>query len=284
MNFANTAIVAALRAGQKILNIYNDPFSVSYKEDQSPRTLADTMASECIEQQLKETDLPFLSEEGKEIPYDVRSQWQRFWLVDPLDGTKEFIKRNDEFTVNIALIENGKPLLGVVYVPVTDVLYCGDTQVGAYRLLEASRLLKENSIDFELMQKLPLPGENQVVTVVASRSHYSSETQMFVKLLEKQFEKIDIISSGSSLKICRIAEGSATIYPRFGTTMEWDTAAAHAVITAAGFTAMDIQGAELHYNKPDLKNPYFIVFNQKKVSKDQCLAIIDNQNSSKINL
>ncbi len=266
MNYSNylyIAIRAAIDAGKAIMDIYTDPasdFEIERKADNSPLTKADRAAHKLIVNVLSVTPYPILSEEGKDIPYAERSSWETFWLVDPLDGTKEFIKKNGEFTVNIALIQKGVPVLGVIYVPVRKELYFSADSLGAYKLVADCD--HQPSMD-EIMQKanrLPVSMAHQGVVVVASRSHQSSETTDFIENLRKQGQPVTLISSGSSLKICLVAEGSADIYPRFAPTMEWDTAAGHAIARGAGCDVFHIDGqTPLKYNKEDLHNPWFIV-------------------------
>lgn len=218
------------------------------KPDNSPLTLADMAAHRTIVEALTRLtpEIPILSEEASEILYPVRSQWIRFWLVDPLDGTREFIKRNGEFTVNIALIENGEPILGVVYAPVLDVCYYGARGAGAF-------VQRGNAVAQPIAVKPHAAGEP--IKAVASRSHTDARTEALLK----QLGDYQCISMGSSLKLCLVAEGAAHLYPRLGPTMEWDTAAAHAVVNAAGGIVCDMNGRELHYNKVDLHNPDFLV-------------------------
>ena len=264
MNEIELALNAAIKAGEKILEVYNDPesdFSVERKADNSPLTIADKMSHEVIAKYLQDSSYPVLSEEGKAITYNERKDWQKFWLVDPLDGTKEFIKRNGEFTVNIALIENGDPVMGVIYVPVTQTLYFGQKGTGVWKMEGISKdvsvtpgLLKEAGIE------LPVTDPNRKFTAVGSRSHSNEETAAYIKKLEEEHGEIEIISKGSSLKICMVAEGSADVYPRFGPTMEWDTGAGQAISLAAGknVTLADHK-TPLKYNKENLLNPFFIV-------------------------
>lgn len=234
---------AAYEAGQKILEIYaTGDFSVEAKSDASPLTIADKAAHNIIVAGLKETGLPILSEEGRDIPYEERKNWKQFWMVDPLDGTKEFIKKNGEFTVNIALIENGKATMGVVYAPVLDKLYYTNTLNSA--------LLQKGEVELAL----EAAEEKEVSHIVASRSHKSPETE---EVLAK-FPKAEVLSMGSSLKFMLLAEGKAQLYPRFAPTMEWDTAAAHAVLSVLGYSVRKPQGGELEYNKENLLNPFFI--------------------------
>ena len=256
------AIRAAIQAGLEIQKIYNNPnadFSIERKADNSPLTIADKASHRVIESMLRKTDIPLLSEEGKDIPYRERKHWTEFWMVDPLDGTKEFIKRNGEFTVNIALIRNRKPAGGVIYVPVSHILYVGTERTGAWKM-ETDDPLCDLPFVRKKGQSLPLQPFNGAYKIVGSRSHMSYETGEYIKELEKVHSAVEIVSKGSSLKICMVAEGSASEYPRFGPTMEWDTAAGHAIANAAGkkLWHTDFSG-ELTYNKEDLLNPYFIV-------------------------
>jgi 3'(2'), 5'-bisphosphate nucleotidase len=239
----------AKQAGDAIMVVYRSgEVGATSKADDSPLTLADLASHQTIVEGLARLtpDIPVLSEEAADIPYVERSGWARFWLVDPLDGTKEFIKRNGEFTVNIALIENGVPVLGVVYAPVLDVCYYAARGEGAY-------VQHGDAAAQPISVKRIVDGEP--VKVVASRSHSDART---VALLERLGEHT-CVSMGSSLKLCLVAAGEAHFYPRLGPTMEWDTAAAHAVVIAAGGTVCDESGTELHYNKPDLHNPEFFV-------------------------
>lgn len=244
----------AQTAGDAIMDIYKKDFDVEFKADESPLTEADKSAHLVIEAGLIKInaeisgDIPILSEEGKDIDFADRKDWEYFWLVDPLDGTKEFVKKNGEFTVNIALIHNGIPVLGVVYAPALDVSYWAKQGDGAFKNGE----------------RLPLKAETERDTykVVASRSHMSDETKQFVDAIETDKQK-ELISIGSSLKICLVAEGEADIYPRLGPTMEWDTGAAHAIVSEAGKTLQKYtfeEGRAVHpYNKPNLLNGWFVV-------------------------
>jgi 3'(2'), 5'-bisphosphate nucleotidase len=263
----NTAITASIEAGKEILKIYDTDFEVEYKEDESPLTMADKNANEMIMSFLKETGIPVLSEEGRSSPYEERKNWASLWIVDPLDGTKEFVKRNGEFTVNIALINDGVPVLGVVYVPVTDELYFGDLGSGAFKLQKASELVSSSDNLIEKAVKLPLERSSDYrFTVVASRSHLNEETTNFIDALKNEQGDIQIMSRGSSLKICMIAEGKADVYPRFAPTSEWDTAAGHAVVKAMGGVVLQSENRseELKYNKKDILNPWFIVYPDRK--------------------
>jgi 3'(2'), 5'-bisphosphate nucleotidase len=252
-------VKAAQEAGKKILEIYNQDFEVFHKADESPLTKADQEAHHVIEAFLKETNIPVLSEEGKNIPFNNRKNWKQFWMVDPLDGTKEFVKKNGEFTVNIALIENQKPILGVVYAPVKGWMYIGHATLGAFKL----DLAPEDPFNLSCLtpeNKLPKKMDTAVFKIVGSRSHASEETELFVAELQKKHGKIDFVSMGSSLKLCLVAEGVANIYPRLAPTMEWDTAAGHAVCSAAGKKVkIHKTDLDLLYNKENLLNPFFVV-------------------------
>jgi 3'(2'), 5'-bisphosphate nucleotidase len=251
-----TAIQASTKAGDEILNIYNtEDFGVELKGDNSPLTKADKAAHYKILEYLEKTEYPILSEEGKAIPFDERKKWNTLWIVDPLDGTKEFIKRNGEFTVNIALVKNGIPILGVVYVPVTEELFYADKK-GSFKTT------KDNytSGNFAAAIKLPLTIEKTEFVVVGSRSHMSEETEAYIDKLDKKGKPLKMISKGISLKKFQVAEGIADCYPRLGPTMEWDTAAGHAIALFAGKTInVYPEAIPLMYNKENLLNPYFIV-------------------------
>lgn len=254
------AIQSALMAGEEILKVYNSNFEVQQKEDNSPLTLADKRAHETISELLKSTDYPVLSEEGKDMPYEERANLPYFWMVDPLDGTKEFVKRNGEFTVNIALIHQQRAILGVIYVPVTKMLYYGGHGIGAYKLELTSFLNMDMVAIMSRSRKLPLAEGPKNFTVVASRSHLSETTRDFIDGLKLQHKHVDFISSGSSIKLCIVAEGNADVYPRFAPTMEWDTAAGQAICEAAGKQVIDYTtNQRLLYNKPNLLNNWFIV-------------------------
>jgi 3'(2'), 5'-bisphosphate nucleotidase len=254
------AAFAAIEAGKEIMVIYGtDDFQVENKADESPLTIADKKAHEIIMKYLKDTGLPVLSEEGKEMPWQERSTWNKFWMVDPLDGTKEFIKRNGEFTVNIALIENHLPVLGIVYTPATGELFLGEVGNGAWKVNVGQQVV--DILDFLSLPASKLPCKNQdYYGIVSSRSHMNAETSMFIDEISQTQPNVKLVSRGSSLKLCMIAEGEADIYPRFAPTMEWDTAAGHAVCKAAGAHVYQANNTseELMYNKEDLLNPWFI--------------------------
>ncbi len=264
--YAMAAISAALKAGEEILSIYEDPasdFGIEKKADNSPLTIADRKAHETIVAVLNKTPFPILSEEGKHLDYGIRSKWDTLWIVDPLDGTKEFIKRNGEFTVNIALVKNSVPVMGVIYVPVKKELYYAVEGVGAYKYSGIGKLEGDGVSLQQLMEhsvRMPSKTVRDHFIVVASRSHLSPETKDYIADLEKKQSGIELISSGSSIKICLVADGMADVYPRFAPTMEWDTAAGHAIARAAGMEVYQVGKNEpLQYNKEDLLNPWFIV-------------------------
>jgi 3'(2'), 5'-bisphosphate nucleotidase len=243
------SIKAAKKASQSILEVYNSSdFDIELKGDQSPLTKADKLSHNVIEQILAVTNLPVLSEEGKTISYQERKNWEYFWLVDPLDGTKEFLKRNGEFTVNIALMHKNAPVWGVVYVPVQEKMYSGGNG-------EAWMEIKNEKI--KLNPKALKPDlTNKGIRVVASRSHLDEKTQSFLAGLNEPM----LVSMGSSLKFMMLAEGNADVYPRFAPTMEWDTAAAHAILNALNWKVLkENSESELKYNKENLLNPGFIV-------------------------
>lgn len=252
-----------LKAGKAILAVYGRDFDVAYKEDDSPVTQADERSHQVIVQGLKQLtpDIPILSEEGRHIPYDERKRWERFWLVDPLDGTKEFVKKNGEFTINIALIERKYPLLGVIYAPVLDTFYFGVVGKGAYKLEQASTVEVKDEVSL-LDQSTPLPeaGEKRNIRVAASRSHRSAETDAFIQTLEEKHGPVEVISAGSSLKFCLVAEGKADYYPRFAPTMEWDTGAGQAIVEAAGGKVIRHEDQKrFDYNQENLLNGWFLV-------------------------
>ncbi|NCO02144.1 MAG: 3'(2'),5'-bisphosphate nucleotidase CysQ [Epsilonproteobacteria bacterium] len=237
----------AIEASDAIMKIYVKDFSVEYKDDKSPLTEADTKANEIICKRLEELypTIPMMSEENKEVPFEVRKNWEYYWCIDPIDGTKEFIKKNDEFTINIALIHKETPVLGVVYAPAINEMYSAKKGYGA----------------FKNGQKLPLvinSKPEEKLFVVASKSHLSEETQQFINALNSK--EIEQISKGSSLKLCMVAEGIADIYPRLAPTMEWDTAAADAVVRESGNMTYQYENDKpMIYNKENLLNPWFIV-------------------------
>ena len=254
----NDLIKICENAGNKIMEIYESAdiskMEIEYKNDNSPLTLADKEANKIICKLLhnKEPKTPILSEEGSYISYENRKKWTKFWLIDPIDGTKEFIKKNGEFTINIALIENQKPTLGIVYAPALKKYWFGSKK-GAFKLENGKK------------QKINVNKKvGKTVKVVASRSHKSPKLNTFLS----NFDKYELVSMGSSIKICLVAEGSADIYPRLAPTMEWDTAAAHAVLKFANGSLIDLNSnKEMLYNRKDLKNSFFIANSQLELKK-----------------
>lgn len=263
MEFIETAINAALHAGNEILKIYNsEDFEINTKTDKSPVTAADINSNNKIIEFLLDTEIPFVSEESNILEYDKRKNQNIFWLIDPLDGTKEFINRNGEFTVNIALIENGKPVAGVIYAPVLKELYFSHLSVGAFKI-ENIFVVKNQIFSLDdlltLAAKLPSKEKRENLIVISSKSHITPENEAYIKKLSEKHPDIKTISKGSSLKICILAEGKADIYPRFGLTSEWDTAAGHAILKAAGGNVFNAKTHdEIYYNKENILNPYFI--------------------------
>lgn len=251
-------IESVLLAGKAILKIYySADFGVESKKDDSPLTLADKAAHNVLVSYLQQTTYPIISEEGEHLSRAIRQSYTTYWLIDPLDGTKEFIKKNDEFTVNVALIHRGKPIFGLVYAPILKELFIG-LKNEAYKL--SIEKIEELKLPLMPTQRIRVSKKNNKnIKVVASRSHFSPQTKAYIEALKKQGYEIDLVSKGSSLKICLVAEGKADVYPRFGPTMEWDTAAAHAVLNASGGQMFQPEtGKELIYNKEELLNPFFI--------------------------
>lgn len=241
------------RAGKKILEVYDTDFAVTRKDDDTPLTTADMAAHNIIVEGLNTLtpDMPALSEESDDVPYATRRTWRTYWLIDPLDGTREFIKRNGEFTVNIALIEDGQPILGVVYVPVSNTIYAGARDQGAWKQQNSAAPTPIHVRDFCAAQPI----------VAGSRSYHGDSLQHFLAKLGKH----KLLTVGSSLKICLVAEGVADVYPRFGLTSEWDTAAAQAVIEAAGGCLMTLGMQSIRYNaKASLLNPEFVAVGDRE--------------------
>jgi 3'(2'), 5'-bisphosphate nucleotidase len=260
MNNLKIALEAALQAGKAILEIYHsEDFDIEIKGDNSPLTKADKVSHNVIMSYLIMTDIPVLSEEGRDITYEERKEWHQLWIVDPIDGTKEFIKRNGEFTVNIALIENQKPILGVIFVPTKGELYFSSKEISAFKVNVDLELFDVDAL-IHRASKIPFERDEKTFTIVASRSHMSPETQDFVKQMKDKHGEVNLISKGSSLKLCMVAEGLADCYPRFAPTMEWDTAAGQAICEHAGFKVIDWRKKKtMMYNKKELLNNWFLV-------------------------
>ena len=238
-------IKIADEASEKVLHIYQSDFKVNYKEDHSPITAADIASHDIIVKGLRQIsrDIPILSEEGAEIPWEERKKWRRFWLIDPIDGTKDFTQRTGEFTVNIAMIEDGEPVMGVVTAPALKEAFWGIKGEGAHMRDRTGRV-----------HGIRVAEPKDTLRVVASKNHLNEETRAFIETLGSH----ETVQAGSSLKFCRIAEGHADIYPRMGPTSEWDTAAAHAVLVAAGGKVQTPEGQPLVYGKENILNPNFI--------------------------
>lgn len=256
------AINASLEAGKAIMHVYNrSDFGTTFKADKSPLTEADTVAGSIINDAIHKTGIPIINEEIKNETYQIRKNWKTCWIVDPLDGTKEFLKRNGEFTVNIALCTHGEPVLGVIYVPVSgDLYYCVVETKKAFKTsIDGNHSLPSNLfIQNDRIQ----PGkiDSRIIRVVGSRSHMNVDTTDFIQSIEKEYDEVKVVSRGSSLKFCLVAEGKADVYPRFAPTMEWDTAAGHAICKAVGLKVLEKESMkELRYNKENLLNPHFIV-------------------------
>ena len=257
----DAAITASLKAGKVIMEVYDTAFNVEIKDDKSPLTEADTKANDIINSFLIPTQIPIISEENKQTDYSIRKTWETCWVVDSVDGTKEFIKRNGEFTVNIALITNGKPLLGVIYAPATKTIYYADVE--SNKAFKADLTSHDVSVKKVLEVSKPMQpkeGNTKVVQVVGSRSHMNQDTLDFIESIKKQGNDVEVVSKGSSLKFCLVAEGNADVYPRFAPTMEWDTAAGQAICNAVGLEVISQETKKaLTYNKENLLNSYFIV-------------------------
>ncbi|HVU94151.1 MAG TPA: 3'(2'),5'-bisphosphate nucleotidase CysQ [Puia sp.] len=244
---------AALEAGQAIMKVYRSgEFSAMIKPDKSPVTKADRNSQAILLERLGKTNLPIISEEGADIEFGKRKFWEYYWLIDPLDGTKEFISGNGEFTVNIALVRRDMPAGGVIYLPCTDAMYTGSKETGVYKREKGKLTVFPPRAERNRLENLL---ERRRITVAVSRSHLSADTKIFVS----RFQHATLRPAGSSMKFMMLLENRADIYPRMGTTMEWDTAAGHAILNASnrGVYQQDM-GSELRYNKPDLRNPYFI--------------------------
>ena len=283
------SIQAAIEAGKAILEVYHSSdFKVEEKADKSPLTLADRRSHEIIVNCLLKFDIPILSEEGKDVPFEKRKKWDSYWLIDPLDGTKEFIKRNGEFTVNIALILDQKPIAGVIYVPDKKTLFFAHRDLGSFRTdpAQIDKMLaagcfkpvdfgdadKENAAVTEAIDRIvdlskQLPADDLLdrpYTIIGSRSHATAELEAIVEEKRREFGDIEFISAGSSLKLCSVAEGRADLYPRTGPTMEWDTAAGQAIVENAGGRVYQYDTDKpLIYNKENLLNPWFVALKAK---------------------
>jgi 3'(2'), 5'-bisphosphate nucleotidase len=259
--YLKTAIKASLAAGTEIMKVYNEEdFQVEVKSDKSPLTIADKRANEVINAYLKPLGIPIISEENEEISYKERKQWKECWIVDPLDGTKEFIKKNGEFTVNIALVSEGRPQMGVIFAPALKTLYFAVVSEGkAFKLSVPDEVVDPNVI-LNLSEEIQPQVNSDCIKIVGSRSHMNDETIKFIDDLKSAEKEVQVVSKGSSLKFCLLAEGEAHLYPRFGPTMEWDTAAGQAICEAVGFFCkFSDSGKRISYNRENLRNDNFLV-------------------------
>lgn len=261
----NVALEAAIAAGKAIMEIYKDEdLQVESKEDNSPLTIADKRANEIINEFLVPTNIPIISEENKQIDFSIREHWKECWIVDPLDGTKEFIKRNGEFTVNIALVSEGTPQLGVIFAPALCSLYFAD--VSENKAFKVTISPDDRSVEdiLEKAEEISPSGDEECLRVVGSRSHMNNDTLEYIEDLKKKSgREIEVVSKGSSLKFCLVAEGEAHIYPRFAPTMEWDTAAGQAICEAVGLNCISREtGRPMTYNRENLLNGHFLVCNE----------------------
>lgn len=258
------AVEAAIEAGLAINSVYHSKdYDIEIKSDDSPVTRADKKASAIIAQYLKQTSFPVIDEEHCCPDYSIRRTWKNYWLVDPMDGTREFISGNGEFTVNIALVTDNTPVFGVIYAPVSGTLFWGGISAGAFKLENVTSWQGMEVIEKKSVKINPENNVSPVLRIAASRSHLDASTRMFIGRLEEKFGEIRFVSKGSSLKLCMIAEGLSDIYPRFSRTMEWDTAAGHAIVSATGGVLLKAETlTELQYNKEELSNPPFFALSR----------------------
>jgi 3'(2'), 5'-bisphosphate nucleotidase len=275
LNNFSIALKAAFLAGEEIMRIYSKPFGKKIKEDGSPITIADKNANAIIIDALKKTGIPVVSEESDIPAFEIRTNWEFYWLVDPIDGTKEFINKNDEFTVNIALIKKDKPVAGIIYAPAINKFYFGIDDLGSFLLINNSiSEVFENNTEIKEIIKIstklnPQRKAHNGFVIPVSRSHYNAKTSNFIKNTGSHSMNVELIPVGSSLKFCLLSEGICNVYPRNGKTFEWDTAAGQAIACASGGEVYDLNTLKpLRYNKQDLLNPYFIAFSDKTKSED----------------
>ena len=273
LDLLQASLAAALEAGQAISLCYEKPFNIEYKTDGTPLTEADESAHAIITAHLTQTGLPILSEEGEMPPFEERQHWDWHWLVDPLDGTKEFISRNGEFTVNIALVHQGNPVLGVIVAPVLKTAYLGLVGVNAWKITDTTPLEQDPELMlkqdlFTFARPMVMMPPQQAISVAVSRSHYDDQTRALVRQLIARYDQVSLLSKGSSLKFCDLAENLASIYPRYSVTNEWDTGAGHAILKAAGGEVYSMDDRKpLRYNKESLHNPPFIAFPDRNDSE-----------------
>jgi len=264
----STAVRAAMSAGSEIMDVYcEQSIDVEYKSDKSPLTKADIRANAVITAILRETDLPILSEEDVHLPYEERQLWKQFWLIDPLDGTSEFVARTDDFCVNVALIDKTEPVVGVIYSPVKDIVWFGAMGLGSFKIEDATKSIDDFSLESMLNVAIKLPYRNtgDEFVFVASRSNLNASTKDFIDVISKEYTKTRIAHVGSALKFTVLADGLADLYPRFATTSEWDTGAGHAILKAIGGNIFqEHTNIPLVYNKANLDNPGFVAFARKR--------------------
>lgn len=258
LSISSIPIRAAIEASRAIMEIYEGEFERVEKKDGSPVTIADITSSEILREHLKETSIPITGEERKKAPFDVRKVWTKSWCIDPLDGTKEFIKRNGEFVINIALLQGNKASFGLIASPVQQKIILGGPQFGAYAFSFVDAEHPDKWEKLEALQPIQDP-----ITVISSRSHYTGDILSLIHSIEENYNKFESIKMGSALKFFHLVTGKADVYPRFAPTMEWDIAAGQAVFEAIGGEIIDIQtGKPLEYNKKNLMNPFFIAYNK----------------------
>lgn len=259
-----------VEAGVRTLDFYKKANDIAYKDDNSPVTIADLESNRIIVRTLEKTKFPILSEESSQVDYNIRKNWKEFWMVDPLDGTKEFIRGGSDYTINIAFIKSYQTVFGLVYLPVKDILYIGDTESGAYKIENASKqiVLSHKELSKVRLNSRTWMPDNDTLLIVASKSHLNVSTERYINKLKNIYPKLEFKSFGSSLKLCILADGQADLYPRMGPTMEWDIAAGHAVLKAAGGEVISMKDkTPLCYNKNDLRNGEFIAFTKFTIDK-----------------
>lgn len=261
------AVRAAMNAGSEILDVYcQSEVEVEHKKDNSPVTKADIRAHAVIEAILRETNIPILSEEGIHLPFEERNNWQTLWIIDPLDGTNEFVAKSGDFCVNIALVDSGEPILGVIYSPTRDTVWFGAKDLNAYKIENVSTVIDDFS--FETLQqngiKMPFNATGNQYIVLVSRSNLNEATKTFIETLKTEYKELTLAHIGSALKFCVLAEGAANLYPRYATTSEWDTAAGHAILKSLGGDVLQKDSnIPLMYNKANLNNPGFVAYLKK---------------------
>ncbi|MFW5792906.1 MAG: 3'(2'),5'-bisphosphate nucleotidase CysQ [Bacteroidota bacterium] len=270
-NSFEIAVNAALNAGEEVIKIYAQDFHEEIKDDGTPITIADKKANSCILDNLKKTKLPVVSEESRIADYNERKNWDYYWLIDPIDGTKEFINKNGEFTINIALMKKDSPIAGIIFVPAINQLYFGVDNAGSYSIEIDNKNISYLSLQklLSTSKKLTTPeSPTNIYNIAVSRSHLNNRTKSFIEKIKTKSTQINLIETGSSLKFCRLCEGICNIYPRYGKTFEWDIAAGHAILAANGGELYDVNTLKpLKYNKTEMLNPYFMAFSNKETAE-----------------